>query len=152
MGPRTNKWFHILEGFVMVKKYVRAYDAYDADAVSNETGLACKDESKAIQSQKDEADINTIVRNFGITGKLPENVRAPVYGDFDFVGDYRSAIEAVRAAEASFMAMPAEVRARFENDPGKFVDFCSDSANLEEMRKLGLAVAAAAPDVEVKPA
>lgn len=121
---------------------VRAYRNYDSDLVSDHTGLACLDLSLAVQSQRDEADINTIVRNFGITGRMPENVRVPTYGDFDVVSDYRSAIEAVRAAEASFMAMPAEVRSRFENDPQQFLEFCVNPANLEEMRKLGLAVPA----------
>lgn len=119
---------------------VRAYRNYDVDFESDATGLECRDESRAVQSQRDEADINTIVRNFGITGALPQGVRVPTYGDFDTVDDYRSAIEAVRAAEASFMAMPAEVRSRFQNDPQQFVEFCSDPGNLEEMRKLGLAV------------
>lgn len=120
---------------------IRAYRNYDVDAVSDDTSLACADPSRAVQSQRDEADINTIVRNFGITGKIPENVRVPSYGDFDIVDDYRSAIDAVRAAEASFMAMPAEVRSRFDNDPQGFLEFCMNPANLEEMRKLGLAVA-----------
>ena len=32
------------------------------DEASVEAGLECKDDSLAVQSQKDEADINTIVR------------------------------------------------------------------------------------------
>lgn len=123
---------------------------YDRDKVSDETGLMCLDESRAVQSQKDEADINNIVRNFGVTGKLPENVRIPEYGDFEIgVDDYRSAIHAVREAEKSFMAMPADVRARFQNDPQQFLEFCADINNLEEMRKLGLAVPA--PVVDTPP-
>lgn len=118
----------------------RAYRHYDSDGVSDDTGLECRDPSLAVQSQRDEADINTIVRNFGITGKLPENVRVPSYGDFESVDDYRSAIHAIRDAEKSFMAMPADVRARFDNDPQLFLEFCVDPSNLEEMRKLGLAV------------
>ena len=39
-------------------------------------------------------------------------------------------MNAVRGAEESFMAMPAEVRSRFGNDPQAFVEFCSDEANL----------------------
>lgn len=119
---------------------LRAYESYDVDAVSDATGLKCEDVSRAIQSQKDESDINVIVRNFGVTGKLPENIRAPSYGDFEFVGDYQSAVAAIRDAEASFMKLPADVRVRFENDPQQFLEFCSDAANLGEMRKLGLAV------------
>lgn len=118
----------------------RAYGDYDARAVSKATALACRRPSKTVQSQRDEADINVIVRNFGITGKLPTNIRAPAYGDFTGVDDYQSAIEAIRSAEKSFMQMPSDVRDRFQNDPQQFVAFCGDERNLEEMKKLGLAV------------
>lgn len=124
---------------------VRAYRNYDGDAVSNETGLECKDPSKAIQSQKEEADINTIVRNFGITGKMPENVRLPAYGDFSGVDDYRSALDAVKAAEKSFMEIPAEIRAKFDHDPQNFLEFVENPENMDKLREMGLAK----PKVEV---
>lgn len=124
------------------RPFIRTWDNYDRDAVSDATGLECKDVSLAVQSQKEEADINTIVRNFGVTGQIPQGVRVPSYGDFDLVDDYRSALEAIKEAEVSFMKMPADVRDRFANNPALFVDFCSDSSNLDEMRKLGLAVEA----------
>lgn len=123
---------------------VRGFGNYDKAAISDATGLRCEDPSLAVQSQKDEADINTIVRNFGVTGKLPEGVRIPEYGDFNGVDDYRSAIEAVRAAEDNFMKIPSDLRARLGHDPAKFVEYCADPANLEEMRKIGLAVPAPA--------
>lgn len=108
-------------------------------------GLQCLDVSRAVQSQKEEADINTIVRNFGVTGKLPVSVRTPMYGDFTEVQDYRSSLEAIREAERSFLAMPSELRARLNNDPQRFLEWCADPGNLEEMRKLGLANPAAVP-------
>lgn len=120
--------------------------SYDRKEVSVATGLFCTEPSLAVQSQKDEADINTIVRNFGITGKLPQGVRIPEYGDFDGVSDYRDAIERVREAEDNFMKLPAELRDRLNHDPARFVEYCADKANLEEMRKLGLAPAAPAAD------
>lgn len=123
---------------------IRGMYGYDTKAVSNETAIGGFGPGKTVQSQKEEADINTIVRNFGVTGVLPVGVRVPTYGDFDTVDDYRTALHAIRDAEASFRQMPAEVRDRFGNDPAQFVDFCSDSRNLDEMRKLGLAVPAAA--------
>lgn len=134
---------HILEGFSM--KY-RCYSFYDARKVSDDTGLECLDASLAVQSQKDEADINHIVRMFGVTGKLPQSVRVPTYGDFDGVDDYQSALAAIREAEDAFAKMPSEVRIRFGHDPQQFVEFCSDESNLEEMRKLGLAVPAPTPE------
>lgn len=119
---------------------------YDRRKVSIETGLKCLEPSLTVQSQKEEADINTIVKNFGVTGVLPQGVRVPTYGDFDVVDDYQSALHAIKAADESFMLMPADVRERFGNDPQKFLEFCADSANLEEMRKLGLAVQKAEPE------
>lgn len=104
--------------------------------------LICEDPSLAIQSQKDESDINTIVRNFGVTGRVAAPVRLPEYGDFSGVDDYRSAIEAVRAAEASFAAVPAKIRAEFGNDPQAFAEFCLSPSNLPQLRDWGLAPAA----------
>lgn len=101
--------------------------------------LICNDPSLAVQSQKDEADINNIVRNFGVTGQLPQAIRLPQYGDFDGVSDYRTAVEAVREAQASFAQVPSKVRAEFDNDPGAFATFCLDPANLPKLREWGLA-------------
>lgn len=120
--------------------FIRSPFNYDTDEASNETGLVCDDESLAVQSERDECDINIIVRRFGLTGVLPSGVRQPTYGDFVGVSDYQSALAVIESADESFYAMPADVRARFGNDPAQFVDFCSDPANLSEMRKLGLAV------------
>lgn len=129
----------------------------DFEVRSLATALKCEDPSLAVQSQKEESDINEIVRRFGLTGKLPENVRVPEYGDFVVVDDYQSALNVVRQAGEAFMQMPAEVRARFDNDAGKFVDFCNNPKNLEEARALGIANPApvvetsAVPVPEVKP-
>lgn len=127
---------------VMSMIKARTFWNYDPVELSNATSLLCEDPSLAVQSQKDEADINTIVRNFGVTGQLPTGVKVPFYEDFDEVIDYRTAIERAREAEASFMAMPSELRARLDHDPQKFLEYCADPRNLEEMRKLGLAVPA----------
>lgn len=118
--------------------FVRNPYNYDQDLASDESGLECTDVSLAKQSMAEESDINTIVRRFHLTGELPTNVRMPQYGDFEEVYDFHSAMNAIRSAEASFMAMPAEFRARFHNDPNEFLAFCSDNANYEEARKLGL--------------
>lgn len=118
--------------------FVRSPYNYDRHAASNASGLLCRDPSLAVQDAKDEVDINTIVRRFGLTGELPEDVRAPSYGDFAGVRDYHSAMNAVCVANEAFDAMPPEVRLRFNNDPGSFVDFCSVPGNEDELRKLGL--------------
>lgn len=118
--------------------FIRSAYNYDMDEASDASGLLCEEESLAQQSFKEECDINTIVRRFGITGELPVGVRMPTYDDFTGVNDYHSALNAIVAACESFETLPAEVRERFGNDPGKFVDFCSDSENRAEAVKLGM--------------
>lgn len=120
---------------------VRGAFAYDADEVSQKTGLACKDESLAIQSEKEDADINTLVKRFGLTGTVPVLERVPLQEEFIPTMDYKSALEKLIEVEGIFMSLPADLRARFDHDPGKFLDFTSDEKNVPEMRKLGLMAA-----------
>ncbi|AXH73502.1 MAG: internal scaffolding protein [Microviridae sp.] len=101
--------------------------------------LDCSDPSLAQQQFKDDVDINVLLERFKVTGVIPQGVRIPTYGDFIGISDFRQASDAVLAAKNAFMDIPASVRARFENDPAKFIDFCADPANLPELRKLGLA-------------
>lgn len=117
--------------------FVRTPYNYDADDVSRETGLECGEESKTQQQFRDECDINTIVRNFGVTGELPQGVRLPVMADFEDALDYQSAMNVLLEAEKGFMAFPAEIRARFQNDPGRFIAFAEDPANLKQMQEWG---------------
>lgn len=119
---------------------VRAMGTYDVDMVSFENGIECGDESLTVQSDAVDADINVLVRRFGLTGTMPVLDRLPIQADFVQALDFRSALDALREAEASFMELPADVRRRFAHDPGEFVAFCSDPANLPELRKMGLAV------------
>lgn len=135
-----------------MSEFIRSAGNYDMAAASLESGVDCsgylveetgewiETPSLAKQAFKEECDINVIVYRFGLAGKMPQNVRAPTYGDFTNVPTYQEALNALVQAQRSFEAMPARVRARFENDPGQFVDFCSDPANLAELRQMGLAV------------
>ena len=122
----------------MKTPFIRTPYNYDTMEASNESAILCEDESLAKQSFKEECDINTIVRRFGLTGEMPSNVRMSTYGDFTGISNYQDALNAILEAEDSFMAMPAEIRARFQNDPAQFVEFCSDEANREEAVKMGL--------------
>ena len=81
------------------------------------------DESKAIQSAEEESNINTIVRRFGISGELPNQVAMPQSGDFTNIPDFHTVMNLVRQAQEEFVRIPADVRARFNNDPGRFMEF-----------------------------
>lgn len=134
----------------IVPPFVRSPYNYDRVAASDESGLYCGDVSLARDSFREESDINTIVRRFHLTGELPSNIRAPLNGDFVDVPDFKTAMNLVRQGQESFDAMPAEVRARFHNDPAEFVEFCSTEGNEAELKKLGL-VFEKAPEVAPVP-
>jgi phage internal scaffolding protein len=111
---------------------------YDRDQNSADSRFVFTSPSRTKQSFRDECDINNILRQFNVTGQLPVNGFQPQYGDFSGVTDYQSALNAVMAAQDSFLQLPAKVRAKFDNDPALFVQFASDEANKDEMKALGL--------------
>lgn len=111
---------------------------FDGDAHSAQFGFSCGDELVTDQSQKEDADINTIVRRFGLGDQNGPAARPVFYADFSDVVDFQTAMNAVAAAGEAFDAMPAAVRARFENNPQKFLEFCEDANNMPELEKLGL--------------
>lgn len=120
--------------------FLRTEHNYDRDKVSRETALVTPTEEGRTQQQfKEETDINTIVERFGLTGHLPENPRMPLSGDFtETVNDYKSAMNMVRQAEEAFMEFPAQLRAEFNNDPQKMMDFLGNEKNREKALELGL--------------
>jgi len=127
--------------------FLRTPYNYDKDAASNESGLHCEDASLAQQHFKEECDINTILEKFNITGVLPQTL-SPRYGDFTGIGDYHDALNRVIAAQDEFEALPAQIRARFDNDPAKLMEFLENSDNRPEAEELGLVEKAAAEVVE----
>lgn len=122
----------------MTKPFVRDPYNYDTNIAGDESALHCQDPTLTQQHFKEECDINTIVKRFNLTGQLPENIRMPTYADFEQVFDFQSAMNAIAQAGEAFDAMPADVRARFHNNPAEFLDFCNNLDNRDEAIKLGL--------------
>lgn len=90
------------------------------------------------QHQKD-ADINNIVKKYQATGQLPGMIKTnPVWGDFSSPMDFREAHDLMIKANEQFEALPSKVRERFSNDPGNFLEFATNPANLDEMESMGL--------------
>lgn len=123
-----------------MKVFLRTANNYDMNQVSDETGLHCPEPTRTQQHFKEECDINTIVRRFGVTGELPIGTKAPSYGDYQGVADFHTAMNAVARANEAFDALPATWRKRFNHDPQEFLEFCSKEENRPEAAKLGLVV------------
>jgi phage internal scaffolding protein len=118
--------------------FLRTPYNYDKDAASNESGLHCEDATLAQQHFKDECDINNILRQFNITGQLPGQPLTPRYGDFSGISDYHTAMNRVIAAQDEFDRLPAQIRARFDNEPANLIEFLENSDNRQEAEDLGL--------------
>lgn len=93
----------------------------------------------AKQSFKDECNINKIMAKFQRTGVLNHYAKhAPQYMDVPAI-EYLDALTTIADANSMFEELPSTIRAKFENDPSKFLAFVQDPKNLEECRELGLA-------------
>lgn len=138
----------------MIARLRDVMNLIEAREVSDATALLCKDKSKTRQSDADGADINVLMDKMRVGYEVPVGVRVPRYGDFELVTDFGDAMNAIRAAQESFMRMSGKVRAEFNNDPQRFLEFCEardskgDLANYDRMVKLGLAVP---PEAVVEP-
>lgn len=88
-------------------------------------------------SEADACDINQIVQRYMKDGVL-EHVRSNpgVYDDVATSLEFQDALELVRNAQYSFAIMPAEIRARFDNDPAQFLRFVDE--NEDFLFKLGI--------------
>jgi len=92
------------------------------------------------QSFANECDINNIMKRYEKDGVLNHlNTFQGNYGDFTGAVEYHEAMGIVARADQMFMTLPAEIRAKFGNDPGAFVEFATNPKNLDEMVSMGLA-------------
>lgn len=104
---------------------------YDHKWVSDQERIDTGTETIVQQHMKEEVDINNIVRRFGLTYDLPAWRGEGMYGDFTGISDYESAVAKIRAVDDRFLAMPAEIRDRFKNDPAELVRWADSVTEAE---------------------
>lgn len=129
-----------------VKHEVRSRFNYDAREVSKKSALHCYLDSRAVQDAADEADINTIVRKFGVTGKIPVLPIQPQYGDFNTVASFHEAMNLIAETNELFDSQPATIRDKFANNPQNMIDFLENPDNIDESIQLGLRIKAPVVD------
>lgn len=121
--------------------------------------LACPLPTMTKQSFREECDINNIMARYKASGIIDhQNAHQGRYEDLPSELDYHADLLAVMSAQDAFASLPAAMRARFENDPAKFVGFVQNPDNQAEIDKMGLgmnatpaAPAAPAPKEENPP-
>lgn len=144
--------------------FLRTAYNYDMNKAGDETGINCQyaldqetgelvaTPSMTKQQFAEEADINTLVKRFNLTGQLPQDHRMPTYADFEGILTFQDAMNAVVEAQEAFYELPADLRSRFGNDPGQYVDFCSNEKNRDEAIKLGILKPVPAAEITPLPA
>lgn len=124
---------------------VRSARSYDARARSTATALHTGVDTPTQQHLRDDADINVLMRRFGVTGQAPVSVsREAFYGDFTGITDLASAEAFVARAHDQFMALPPELREEFGNSPLEFAAFVENASD-EEIEALRPRAPATAP-------
>lgn len=132
-------------------EFVRNPYNYDADKLSDQTGLLCEDDSLTQQQFAEEADINYIADKFMRTGELPQVLNMPTAGDFEGIFDFQTAMNTIAQAKQEFMSLPAKIRTRFNNDPAELIKFIEDKENYDEAVKLGFIEKKPEPKIDPTP-
>jgi len=98
-----------------------------------------KEPSLTQQQFKDECDINNIVKRYNQTGEfLHLTSKQGRFADFSDITDYQTMLDTVARAQEAFASLPANVRTKFSNDPGRLLEFIQDKNNYAEGVELGL--------------
>lgn len=109
-----------------------------------------KDFVLTIQADKDEVDINKIMKKIENGRMVNILQREPFYGDVSEFNGLQDAIMKVEKANGLFNDLPASVRERFANDPAEMIKFLEDDKNLDEAVELG--ICSPRPKTPVEPA
>ena len=105
----------------------RSADVHFDPDFSPDGGITFPERSQTQQQFLQECDINYIVKQNQATGLISHvNPITPKWGDFGDSTDYQSALNYLKEANEAFMSYPADLRARFNNDPGQLLDFVTD--------------------------
>lgn len=129
---------------------------WTGEIINLKTGELVKEPSMTKQSFKEECDINNIVRRFEATGQIDHINQAAAQGlymDLPTGLDLQAGLDMIHQAEAAFMALPADVRAEYGNDPVRFVEAFNNPTDAQQERfiALGLAKDTRQSPPEVKP-
>jgi phage internal scaffolding protein len=107
-----------------------------------------EDPGKTQQHQKDECDINKIIKRYDKHGVITHLTRnKPRFIDVGEV-EFQDAMNLVVDAQEMFNELPAETRNRFANSPGNLLGFIQDENNYEEAKKYDLHHIMKEPEVE----
>lgn len=112
---------------------------YQSDGILRpNVGTFCTaEEGKTRQEEKDQADINKILKRLD-QRELEIGRQDGVFADVSSIGDFREAMEKVDRGKAAFAALPATVRNAFNGSPVEFVEAFGSPEGIAKLRELGV--------------
>lgn len=103
------------------------------------------DKCLTVQADIEHTDINRLVQRADNTGILANLRNTQLqFGESPDVNEYQDALNLVARAQSQFQKLPAELREKFGNDPGTFVEFVTNPANAQTIQDAGVAIPRAA--------
>ncbi|AXL14796.1 internal scaffolding protein [Microviridae sp.] len=91
------------------------------------------------QHHIEKCEIHNIMERYQKTGILDHvQEHAGTYMDYPDAPSFQEAMNQVAAAQSLFQSLPSGLRADFENDPAKFIDFMQNPKNVEAIAAYGL--------------
>lgn len=111
-------------------------------------GIVFTEPSRTKQADMEKCDLRYQLARFQKTG-LMGNLRSdePLTGDFSEIDDLITAQNRLIDLEEQFMAMPAALRKKFDNDPFNMLEWLQKEENYDEAVKYGLMVKKASESI-----
>lgn len=121
-------------------KFRRIFNDEDDARFVDLGAILCEDDSLTVEGPARDADINVLVKRYGIdkSGMPVAPIDPSAYGDLSEAPDLKTAMDRIRDANERFAALPASMRRRFNNDAAQLWDFVNDPQNGDESVSLGL--------------
>lgn len=121
----------LVQEFYMKLPKLRSQYDYDADQNSADTAYDATGSTLTRQEYKDDADINNIVRRFGVEA----HARQPLFGEMNFDRGLQEAFAEIRQANHLWLTLPPELRDKYKSraemyaalDNGKFATDLEDA-------------------------
>jgi len=104
--------------------FIRTPYNYDANEASIVTGVECVEPTLARQEFKNDSDLNTMIRRFGV-----EVAQAPNWREFDATvipDNFMDLQRVLQEGVEAFNSLPSDIRAQHENNPEKFLNWVKD--------------------------
>lgn len=91
------------------------------------------------QHHTDDTLVQNILKKYDQTGIwYHTNQMRATYQDNTIFNEYQDMFDKIKAADEHFANIPAEIRAKFDNDTGKYLEFVNNDDNIEAMYEMGI--------------